>query len=137
MDAKLMHVYPQKCTACRNCELACSFSRVCQGRPATARIRAVPDADGRESMHTVVVCMQCEEAGCVAACPARALWRDPATGAVHHVAQRCIRCASCVAACPFGNMRWETQAQYPSKCDLCGGDPVCVKFCPTGAITYR
>ena len=23
------------------------------------------------------------------------------------------------------------------KCDLCDGDPVCVKFCPTGAIKYE
>jgi Fe-S-cluster-containing hydrogenase component 2 len=21
-------------------------------------------------------------------------------------------------------------------CDLCGGDPTCVKFCPTGALLY-
>ena len=24
-----------------------------------------------------------------------------------------------------------------SKCDLCGGDPACVKLCPSGAITYQ
>ena len=22
------------------------------------------------------------------------------------------------------------------KCDLCDGDPVCARFCPTGAIVY-
>ncbi len=23
------------------------------------------------------------------------------------------------------------------KCDLCGGDPICVKVCPTGALRYE
>jgi carbon-monoxide dehydrogenase iron sulfur subunit len=137
MESKLMHVTPKKCTACRNCEMACSFAHLAGGRPTTARIRAFADADGREDRNAVIVCMQCDDAGCVKACPANALWRDQETGAVYHVEARCIRCQSCVAGCPFGNMRWESTVLLPTKCDLCDGDPVCVKFCPTGAIQYR
>ena len=133
----MMHVRPDRCTACRNCEFACSFSHLIEGKPAGARIKAVMDPERRENRNSVVVCFQCDSAACVAACPARALWRDVASGAINHVLERCIRCASCVAACPFGNMRWEALNAYPSKCDLCRGDPVCVRFCPTAAIEYR
>ncbi len=137
MVSKLMHVTPSKCTVCRNCELACAFSHMHGGKPTAARIRAFADDQQREGHHAVVVCMQCEEAGCVKACPAHALWRNPETGAIYHVEARCIRCQSCVAGCPFGNMRWEAAMEFPTKCDLCDGDPVCVKFCPTGALEHR
>jgi anaerobic carbon-monoxide dehydrogenase iron sulfur subunit len=137
MSTKLLHVRPELCTACRNCEMACAFSHLHSGRPTSARIRAFPDDEKREDKNTVVVCMQCDDAGCVKACPAHALWRDQKTGAIYHVPERCIHCQSCVAGCPFGNMRWESAGEFPVKCDLCDGDPVCVKFCPTAAIEYR
>lgn len=50
---------------------------------------------------------------------------------------RCITCRACVGACPFGNMLWDAAARLAAKCDLCGGRPQCVKYCPTGAITYE
>jgi Fe-S-cluster-containing dehydrogenase component len=42
----------------------------------------------------------------------------------------------CVAGCPFGNMLWDEAYHCVQKCDLCGGDPRCVPFCPTGAIAW-
>ena len=42
----------------------------------------------------------------------------------------------CVAACPFGNMLWDDVYHCVQKCDLCGGEPRCVPFCPTGAIAW-
>jgi len=137
MANKMLHVTPRQCTACRNCEMACAFSHAVEGRPGTARIRAFPDPQGRPGMNAVVVCLQCDDAACLKACPARALWRNLATGAIYHVPDRCIHCASCVAACPFGNMRWDERISSPTKCDLCGGDPACVRFCPTGAIRFE
>ena len=137
MENKLMHVYPALCSACRNCELACSFSHPVKNKPTPSRIMAFLDDEKREGKNEVIICLQCDSAACVSACPAKALWRNPDTGAIYHVADRCIRCASCVAACPFGNMHWDGLASCPVKCDLCGGDPLCVKFCPTKAIQYK
>jgi anaerobic carbon-monoxide dehydrogenase iron sulfur subunit len=137
MEAKLMHVTPSKCTACKNCELACAFSHSQDGKPTSARVTAIMDPDGRDGCNQLVICMQCDSAACVAACPSNALWRNMETGAIYHKPERCIQCSSCVAACPFGNMKWDTLTTYPVKCDLCDGDPVCVKFCPTKAIDYR
>ena len=41
---------------------------------------------------------------------------------------------ACIVACPFGNMLWDDAYSCVQKCDLCGGEPRCVPFCPTGAL---
>ena len=40
----------------------------------------------------------------------------------------------CVSACPLGNMSFSPRTRKVFKCDMCGGDPQCALFCPTGAI---
>ncbi|HEX3010638.1 MAG TPA: 4Fe-4S binding protein, partial [Syntrophomonadaceae bacterium] len=50
---------------------------------------------------------------------------------------KCIQCKMCVTACPFGNTHYDAGTGKILKCDLCGGDPSCAKFCPNGAITYK
>jgi Fe-S-cluster-containing hydrogenase component 2 len=42
----------------------------------------------------------------------------------------------CVQACPFGNSVWDELTHKILKCDYCGGDPACAKFCPTHAIDW-
>jgi Fe-S-cluster-containing hydrogenase component 2 len=51
-------------------------------------------------------------------------------------ADECIGCASCVDACPFGMAALHLETGLAVICDLCGGDPACVKRCATGAIVY-
>jgi anaerobic carbon-monoxide dehydrogenase iron sulfur subunit len=41
-----------------------------------------------------------------------------------------------VQACPFGNSVWDEPSHEIRKCDYCGGDPACAKFCPTHAIAW-
>jgi Fe-S-cluster-containing hydrogenase component 2 len=40
----------------------------------------------------------------------------------------------CVNACPLGNVSFS--AGKIVKCELCGGDPGCVKYCPSGCLVY-
>ena len=42
----------------------------------------------------------------------------------------------CVTACPFGGMGIDTVVQQVIKCDLCDGDPICVRFCDPGALQF-
>jgi len=42
----------------------------------------------------------------------------------------------CVIACPFGGMGIDTVAQQVIKCDLCDGDPICVRFCDPDALQF-
>jgi len=41
-----------------------------------------------------------------------------------------------VKACPWNMIVYNEEADTYSKCDLCGGDPQCVKYCPADAIKF-
>jgi Fe-S-cluster-containing hydrogenase component 2 len=123
----------ERCIACGKCELACAFAHGSEGRPSRTRINI--HRRGPE-LGTPVVCFQCHEAACAKVCPTQALQRSPETGAIEMVRERCVLCRTCVAACPFGNMLWDETYHCVQKCDLCGGDPRCVPFCPTGALSW-
>lgn len=135
--SKVLYVTPSKCTGCKTCEVSCAFAHPAGAEPGVSRTRVHATGAGTPGSGMPVVCLQCEHAGCVASCPANALWRDKELGMIHVVEDRCIRCASCVAACPFGCMHWDASATLPLKCDLCKGEPKCAKYCPSGALQYR
>ncbi len=132
---KLLQVTPEKCTGCRNCELACSYAHMVDGLLGASRIHVYTIKPMERGIP--VVCMQCYHAACMKACPAWAIRRNRETGALEVDYGRCIGCKACVAACPFGNMTIEPLLDSVIKCDLCGGSPKCVEFCPTGALTYE
>lgn len=136
MPSKKLYVTPDRCTACRTCELACAFRHSQSAvQPQASRITAhvvIPDVE-----NIPMVCLQCEEAACALACPVDAIARDEATSAMVVVEARCIGCRQCVAACPFGQARFDDAHLKSFKCDLCGGDnPSCAAFCPTRALVW-
>jgi carbon-monoxide dehydrogenase iron sulfur subunit len=48
-----------------------------------------------------------------------------------------VRCRLCIPACPFGNIALDASTSLIVKCDLCGGNPICAQFCPTGALRFE
>lgn len=40
-------------------------------------------------------------------------------------------------ACPFSVMGFHEQKNVSQNCDLCGGDPQCVKACVYGALEFE
>jgi Fe-S-cluster-containing hydrogenase component 2 len=132
---KTLIITPSRCTACRTCELACSFKHQTKQGPGLSRIRAFMKEEGR---NMILTCFQCDEAGCVKACPVEALVRCEATGAIEVLEDRCIRCGACAGACPFGHMVTDRHTFVAVKCDLCRGDhPACAAFCPTKTLEYK
>jgi Fe-S-cluster-containing hydrogenase component 2 len=89
-----------------------------------------------EGFELPMLCQQCEDAPCMAVCPKDALARDPVLGRVTLDYDLCIGCKLCVVACPFGGMGIDTVTRRVIKCDLCDGDPTCVRFCDPGALQY-
>ncbi len=137
MSNKKLVVIPDRCTACRTCELACAFRHSSSAvQPQASRITAhVVIADER---NVPLVCLQCEQAACVTVCPVGALVRNEATAAIEVNEAKCIGCRQCVAACPFGQVRFNDNRLKAFKCDLCGGDnPSCAAFCPTRALVWE
>jgi len=134
---KRLYVTPDRCTACRTCELACAF-RHSGGAVQPQATRITAHVIVTDVKNVPLVCLQCEEAACVTACPVGALARNPATEAIEVCDKKCIGCRQCVAACPFGQARFDEVALRAFKCDLCGGDnPSCAAFCPTRALVWE
>lgn len=132
--AKMLMIYPDRCTGCHNCELACTLFHDGEFRPYMSRIHVHSwEMDGF-SMPTT--CQQCEDAPCVAVCPTGAMHDDQAVGRVAWDSVKCIGCRMCTLACPFGAVVYDTAARRIVKCDLCEGSPECALFCPTQAIEY-
>jgi Fe-S-cluster-containing dehydrogenase component len=46
----------------------------------------------------------------------------------------CTGCRSCLIAC--SQIGFHPQKEVAFKCDLCGGEPQCARFCTSGAITF-
>jgi len=101
---------------------------------ATARIRIVKT--DHLGLDEPLLCRQCPQPACVDACRYEALYRDQHTGAIVLRAEVCTGCGACVDACPFGVPYLDRRTGRVLICDLCGGDPACVKRCATGAIVY-
>jgi len=134
MGKKIMIVDPEKCTGCRNCELVCSVRHNGVSNPSLARIHVVKWDN--PSIYIPMRCQQCEDAPCMAVCPKDAIYRNEELDSVSINHDLCIGCKMCVAACPFGAMGWNSKRGRVFKCDLCHGDPQCVRFCDTKAVDY-
>jgi len=136
VQIKRLYVTPGKCIGCRTCELACTFVHSTEPGKGLRRSRVKVHDMGEENF-VPVLCLQCEEAACVKACPVEALTRNEETGAIDADPERCVRCMSCVVACPFGNIYLDPGNDTIVKCDTCGGNPACAMFCPTKALEYK
>lgn len=128
-------VNPSLCTGCRTCELACSFAHAVDGKQGRTRIYVLPG--GFPDLYVPVTCLQCEDAACAKSCLVNAITRNSETGAMDLDAEKCVKCMACVSACPFGCALLDTTHNEVVKCDLCLGDPVCAKFCPSKALSYK
>ena len=84
-----------------------------------------------------IMCLQCDNAACVAVCPVGAITRNDATGAMVINQITCIKCKMCINACPFGSTAYDDISRSIIKCDLCNGNPECAQNCPSGAITFK
>jgi len=104
-------------------------------RPFVSRTRVIKDEV--LAVYVPLSCQQCEEAPCKKVCPINAIDRDENTGAVTINEDICIRCRICLIFCPFGAIGEDPYTKRMVKCDLCGGDPKCVRWCPSEAIRYE
>ena len=65
-------------------------------------------------------------------CPTEALSISRKTNAVLVDEEKCIACGNCIDACPGRVPHMHPTKNYILICDLCGGDPECVKVCREG-----
>jgi anaerobic carbon-monoxide dehydrogenase iron sulfur subunit len=94
-------------------------------------------------------CRHCNPAPCLAACLPGAIFWAADRETVLIDPDKCINCASCAMACPFGVLRFHQDFTAPPnkavavKCDNCdqrqaqGLVPACVEVCKAGALTFE
>jgi Fe-S-cluster-containing hydrogenase component 2 len=117
--------YPA-CSGCKRCELACSLHHEGWMWPEASRVRVFMPFPGCEVPH---LCSQCNDYPCVSSCPVLALTVDEETKAVKVDKEKCISCGKCIKACPGQVPTLHPVDNKALICDLCGGDPECVKVC--------
>lgn len=129
------------CIGCKSCEIACAVEHSAgknllsaiheQQRP---RKRIFVCAAAGQSIP--LNCRHCEDAPCLRACPAGALYREG--DIVMHARERCLGCGACQMACPFGVITRLPNSKVIAKCDRCPDrqTPACVEACPTGAVKF-
>ncbi len=141
---KSIFVNAERCVACKSCEIACALNRgslskslpeaIYENPAPLARVRV--EDTGTENGFPVQ-CRHCQDAPCLDACPAKALYREDG-GLVLVNDERCIGCWMCVMVCPFGAPQPFRSFRKMFKCDQCTGmsAPFCVESCPTGALVF-
>ncbi len=122
-----------KCTGCRYCEVVCHLRHSSTCSTVGSRIRLV--SQDREMTHLAQFCRQCRKPVCQDLCPEGAIIRLAETGRVVVDWDKCTACWACLE-CPFQGMSADREAGVAVNCDLCGGEPACVKFCSAGALSY-
>jgi phenylglyoxylate dehydrogenase beta subunit len=70
-------------------------------------------------------------------CPAGALKKDDETGVVGFDETKCVKCQLCTLACAYAGITDNCKTDQPMKCDMCGGDPLCVRSCKPGALQLK
>jgi len=136
----------KKCRACKTCEIECvlvhsGYKKILQAIKghASSRRLEVEELDG---IVTPIQCAHCEAAPCVAACPARAIYKEEKTGAIVIEQDLCVGCLACIIVCPYGIPQKKKNGRLIVKCDLCfeelqsGNQPACVSGCPSKAIRF-
>ena len=122
-----------RCTGCGICEAECAIVRDHSLDTERSRIRV---HHFEPALAIASVCSGCGDAPCLSACPKDvvALSRDRLTGAILLDEAKCIGCGACQTACArerSGVIRMRRDGKKACGiCDLCGGDPACVKACP-------
>lgn len=131
---KTLYIDTERCLACWACERACAFQ---EGRGlglSKSRIWVQFDPEHRH-IYTKT-CLQCADPPCLEVCPTEAISRDYVTQAVVIDEEACIGCEVCLLACPFGNIHFDEKKKIAFKCNLCHGDPRCVRYCMAHALNY-
>jgi len=130
----VLYYDPEKCSGCLFCMIVCSFKHFKVISEDKSHVKVFPNPD-KPAYFISAHCAHCEYPACEAACPVNAIRKDE-KGIVKINTMQCIGCRSCNFACPISIPHYDPILKISLKCDLCEGDPWCVKFCTTGALHY-
>lgn len=122
---------PRLCDGCEKCVEAC-MKRLSDHK-STPAIKLIKGADGQK--FSLSFCLQCDQPFCKVICPSGSILSDEARAVNFIRRETCVGCRSCFLICPVEGVVFDSLGKAV-KCDLCKGDPLCVKVCDRGALRY-
>lgn len=132
VQVQKMSVDPKKCSGCRICEQVCVFFHEGEFNPRRARIKILRKE--REGIYAPLICNQCKK--CIPVCPSEALSWDEKFCVIRVDGNRCTGCGQCIDVCDEAAIFLDPISGVVKICDLCNGDPKCVKWCGEGVLKY-
>ena len=142
-EPKEIFVRPDRCMGCHSCRLACAVEHS-ESKSLYGAIAEHPQPKPRVFVEWVqpenrvpVVCRHCEDAPCMYACIAGAIYRTE-ENVVMTNSDKCIGCWTCVMVCPYGVIGRHLEEHKAYRCDRCPDrqTPACVEACPSNALVY-
>jgi len=116
------------------CELAWLYFHFNFFNPALSRIYI----QKREHLgiDQPLICQQCDDSPCKNVCLVQAFYKTE-QGIVNIDEEKCISCGACAKACSYDAIHFTPDSKRAIKCDLCGGYPQCVTWCPADVLRYN
>lgn len=148
MDTKLdpkwgMAVDLERCIGCHACSVACKVEHNIPLGNFRTKVyyhdSGTFPAVARSFLPTL--CMQCEDAPCLKACPSSAISRK-SNGIVVVDESLCDSNGDCVSACPYGAIFLDPVSNVANKCNFCENrleakmEPACVAACPAEVLIF-
>jgi tetrathionate reductase subunit B len=144
------------CNGCYSCQIVCKdehvgndWSPYAKPQPDTGQFwckmnEFVRGTVPKVKMHYIpVLCMHCDDAPCLPACPVKGAIYKRKDGLVIIDPEKCTGCRSCVDSCPYGAIYFNEDLNIAQKCTGCAHllddgwkEPRCVDACPTEAIKF-
>ena len=122
-------VNADKCSGCRECEFVCSTYHFNVSNPNRSGVRIEKKGLTDDIPHVCTHGKDCNFE-CIDACKFDAMKKKD--GIVYVDYDKCVGCGACERACPINAIWIFEKKAY--KCDLCQGEPRCVKVCSQGAL---
>lgn len=154
MSKKVFIIDTDKCNGCHSCQVVCKdehvgndWTPIAKPQPDTGqfwlkltqRVRGtVPKVRVSYRPH---LCMHCDDAPCMDACPVEGAIYKRDDGLVIIDPVKCTGCRNCDDACPYNVIFFNEHLNIAQKCTGCAHllddgweEPRCVDACPTMAI---
>jgi Fe-S-cluster-containing dehydrogenase component len=145
-----------RCNGCYNCQVVCKdehagndWTPYAKPQPDTGQFWLKMNETVRGTVPKVkvtyqpVLCMHCDSAPCISACPVKGGIYKRHDGLVIINPGKCTGCKNCVDACPYSAIYYNEDLNIAQKCTGCAHlldrgwtEPRCVDACPTQAIKF-